>query len=98
MGLLVCQVVQGRDLHKMDMLGKADPFVELYTQPTAVQKTVRCCCSDALGVAALLGCVHLSDQPRRCMPLIGQGQPESLVFPRREQGWAFSRTCWLDGT
>ncbi len=40
-GLLVVQVVQARDLKKMDTFGKADPFVELYTQPTAVMKTVR---------------------------------------------------------
>ncbi len=25
----------------MDMIGKADPFLEMYTQPTAVEKTVR---------------------------------------------------------
>jgi hypothetical protein len=41
-GLLVVQVVQARDLKKMDTFGKADPFVELYTQPTHTQKTVRC--------------------------------------------------------
>lgn len=40
-GLLVVQVVQARDLRKMDMLGKADPFVELYTQATSTVKTVR---------------------------------------------------------
>ena len=40
-GLLVCQVVQARDIRKMDAFGKADPFVELYTQPTAIQKTAR---------------------------------------------------------
>lgn len=40
MGLLVVQVVEARDLKKMDLIGKADPFVELYTQPTAISKTV----------------------------------------------------------
>ena len=40
-GLLVCQVVQARDIKKMDAFGKADPFVELYTQPTNIQKTAR---------------------------------------------------------
>jgi Ca2+-dependent lipid-binding protein len=40
-GLLVVQVMSARDLKKMDTFGKADPFVELYTQPTSVAKTVR---------------------------------------------------------
>lgn len=40
MGLLIVHVMEGRDLKKMDMLGKADPFLEMYTQPTAVEKTV----------------------------------------------------------
>ena len=39
-GLLIVHVMEGRDLKKMDMLGKADPFLEMYTQPTAVEKTV----------------------------------------------------------
>jgi len=34
-------VMEGRDLKKMDAFGKADPFLEMYTQPTAVEKTVR---------------------------------------------------------
>ncbi|BDA44378.1 Synaptotagmin-5 [Coccomyxa sp. Obi] len=38
-GLLVVHVAQARDLKKMDAIGKSDPFVELYTQPTAVAKT-----------------------------------------------------------
>ena len=41
MGLLIVHVMEGRDLKKMDMIGKADPFLEMYTQPTAVEKTVR---------------------------------------------------------
>ena len=41
MGLLVVQVVGARDLKKMDAFGKADPFVELSTQPTHTVKTVR---------------------------------------------------------
>ena len=40
-GLLVVHVMEGRDLKKMDSFVKADPFLELYTQPTAVEKTVR---------------------------------------------------------
>ena len=40
-GLLVVQVVGARDLKKMDAFGKADPFVELSTQPTHTVKTVR---------------------------------------------------------
>ena len=40
-GLLVVHVMEGRDLKKMDAFGKADPFLEMYTQPTAVEKTVR---------------------------------------------------------
>jgi hypothetical protein len=40
-GLLVVHVMQGRDLKKMDAFGKADPFLELYTQPTDIEKTVR---------------------------------------------------------
>ena len=40
-GLLIVHVMEGRDLKKMDMIGKADPFLEMYTQPTAVEKTVR---------------------------------------------------------
>ena len=40
-GLLVVHVMEGRDLKKMDAFGKADPFLELYTQPTDVEKTVR---------------------------------------------------------
>ena len=39
-GLLIVHVMEGRDLKKMDAFGKADPFLELYTQPTAVEKTV----------------------------------------------------------
>lgn len=39
-GLLVVHVSQARDLKKMDTIGKSDPFVELYTQPNAVAKTV----------------------------------------------------------
>ncbi|CAL5218486.1 g172 [Coccomyxa viridis] len=41
-GLLIVHVMEGRDLKKMDMIGKADPFLEMYTQPTAVEKTERC--------------------------------------------------------
>ena len=44
-GLLVVHVMEGRDLKKMDAFGKADPFLELYTQPTTVEKTVRVSCS-----------------------------------------------------
>ena len=44
-GLLVVHVMEGRDLKKMDAFGKADPFLELYTQPTTVEKTVRVTCS-----------------------------------------------------
>ena len=40
-GLLVVHVMEGRDLKKMDAFGKADPFLELYTQPTCVEKTVK---------------------------------------------------------
>ena len=40
-GLLVVQVVGARDLKKMDAFGKADPFVELSTQPHHTVKTVR---------------------------------------------------------
>jgi len=39
-GLLVVHVSSARDLKKMDTIGKSDPFVELYTQPTDVAKTV----------------------------------------------------------
>lgn len=40
-GLLVVHVASARDLKKMDAIGKSDPFVELYTQPTDVVKTVK---------------------------------------------------------
>ncbi len=40
-GLLVVHVAQARDLKKMDAIGKSDPFVEIYTQPTSFAKTVR---------------------------------------------------------
>ena len=48
-GLLVVHVIEGRDLKKMDAFGKADPFLELYTQPTDVEKTVRLTCSFSRG-------------------------------------------------
>ena len=48
-GLLVVHVMDGRDLNKMDAFGKADPFLELYTQPTDIEKTVRLTCSFSRG-------------------------------------------------
>lgn len=48
-GLLVVHVMEGRDLNKMDAFGKADPFLELYTQPTDIEKTVRLTCSFSRG-------------------------------------------------
>ena len=41
MGLLVLKVKEAEGLKKMDMLGKADPFVEAYTQAHQMEKTVR---------------------------------------------------------
>ena len=40
-GLLVLKVKEAEGLKKMDMLGKADPFVEAYTQAHQMEKTVR---------------------------------------------------------
>ena len=40
-GLLVIKVVEAEGLKKMDTFGKADPFVEAYTQAHQVERTVR---------------------------------------------------------
>ena len=48
-GLLVVHVVEAKDIRKMDMLGKTDPVLEVYTQHTHVQKTVYANCGLLLG-------------------------------------------------
>ena len=40
-GLLVLKVVEAEGLKKMDTFGKADPFVEAYTQAHQTERTVR---------------------------------------------------------
>ena len=40
-GLLVIKVVEAEGLKKMDTFGKADPFVEAYTQAHQMERTVR---------------------------------------------------------
>ena len=39
-GVLQVWVMQAKDLHKQDVSGKADPFVELSTRVQQVEKTV----------------------------------------------------------
>ena len=39
-GVLQVWVMQAKDLHKQDVTGKADPFVELSTRVQQVEKTV----------------------------------------------------------
>ncbi|KAK9868031.1 hypothetical protein WJX84_002145 [Apatococcus fuscideae] len=38
-GILQVSVLEGRNMRKMDTIGKSDPWVELYTQPTHKEKT-----------------------------------------------------------
>lgn len=53
-GILEVHVLEGRNMRKMDTIGKSDPWVELYTQPTHKEKTVHsklpktACCSASL--------------------------------------------------
>ena len=48
-GVLQVWVMQAKDLHKQDVTGKADPFVELSTRVQQVEKTVshQCMALDA---------------------------------------------------
>ena len=39
-GILEVHVLEGRDMRKMDAIGKSDPWCELYTQPSHKEKTV----------------------------------------------------------
>lgn len=34
-------MLEGRNMRKMDTIGKSDPWVEVYTQPTHKERTVR---------------------------------------------------------
>lgn len=45
-GILEVHVLEGRNMRKMDAIGKSDPWVEVYTQPSHKEKTV--CVSFAL--------------------------------------------------
>ncbi len=40
-GILEVHVLEGRNMRKMDAIGKSDPWVEVYTQPSHKEKTVR---------------------------------------------------------
>lgn len=40
-GILEVHVLEGRNMRKMDTIGKSDPWVEVYTQPTHKERTVR---------------------------------------------------------
>lgn len=42
-GLLVVTVLEAKGLRKADVIGKSDPFVELWTQAASVAKTVPSC-------------------------------------------------------